>query len=93
MPLAYLTGEQEFWGLALSVDERVLVPRPDTEILVERALECLQRPQPIRYADLIALDLGTGSGAIALAMAHERPRRAHSRLRCQHRLSGCRRSQ
>ena len=73
VPLAYLTGEQEFWGLALSVDERVLVPRPDTEILVERALECLQEASaPADTGDLMALDLGTGSGAIALAMAHER---------------------
>ena len=67
-PMAYLTGWQEFFGLALQVDPRVLVPRPDTETLVEWALQAvlgLQAPQ--------MLDLGTGSGAIALALAHARP--------------------
>ena len=67
-PMAYLTGWQEFFGLTLQVDDRVLVPRPDTETLVEWALQAvlgLQAPQ--------ILDLGTGSGAIALALAHARP--------------------
>ena len=73
MPLAYLTGEQEFWGLALSVDERVLVPRPDTEILVERALECLQEASaPSDTGNLIALDW-VRQRCHCLAMAHERP--------------------
>ena len=73
MPLAYLTGEQEFWGLSLSIDARVLVPRPDTEILVECALECLpDAPASTQARALQALDLGTGSGAIALAIAQER---------------------
>lgn len=67
-PLAYLTGEKEFWSLPLKVDASVLVPRPETERLVEAALEC----GPAREA-LAALDLGTGSGAIALALAQERP--------------------
>ena len=72
-PLAYLTGEQEFWGLSLSIDARVLVPRPDTEILVECALECLpDAPASTQARALQALDLGTGSGAIALAIAQER---------------------
>lgn len=67
-PVAYLVGEQEFHGLSLKVDARVLVPRPDTETLVEWALEVLQgSPKPR------VLDLGTGSGAIALAVQHARP--------------------
>ena len=66
-PVAYLTGEKGFWSLTLKVTPAVLVPRPETELLVEWALEILQgRPQP-RVADL-----GTGSGAIALAIAVER---------------------
>lgn len=67
-PLAYLVGEKEFFGLMLQVDRRVLVPRPDTETLVEWALEVLrERPAPS------LVDLGTGSGAIALAIASRRP--------------------
>ncbi|MFT4191161.1 MAG: peptide chain release factor N(5)-glutamine methyltransferase [Comamonas sp.] len=62
-PLAYLVGHQAFFGLRLQVDARVLIPRPDTETLVEWALETLaERPAPR------AIDLGTGSGAIALAI-------------------------
>ena len=67
-PVAYLVGEKEFHGLGLQVDARVLVPRPDTETLVEWALQCLQG----RTAPTV-LDLGTGSGAIALAIGHARP--------------------
>jgi release factor glutamine methyltransferase len=67
-PLAYIVGRKEFFGLALQVDARVLVPRPDTETLVDWALECLKTPgMPPAPA---VLDLGTGSGAIALAIAH-----------------------
>ncbi|MET3391940.1 MULTISPECIES: peptide chain release factor N(5)-glutamine methyltransferase [unclassified Variovorax] len=67
-PVAYLLGEKEFHGLALQVDARVLVPRPDTETLVEWALQCLEGQAAPRV-----LDLGTGSGAIALALQHARP--------------------
>jgi release factor glutamine methyltransferase len=69
VPLAYLTGEREFHGLSLAVGPGVLVPRPETELLVAWALEQLQaRPAPE------VVDLGTGSGAIALALAGAWPR-------------------
>ncbi len=67
VPLAYLTGEREFCGLALQVGPEVLIPRPETEGLVEWALELLPAGQPCDVADL-----GTGSGAIALAVAARR---------------------
>jgi release factor glutamine methyltransferase len=66
-PLAYITGTREFWTLELRVTRDVLVPRPETELLVERALALCTAPSA-RVADL-----GTGSGAIALALAAERP--------------------
>jgi len=67
-PLAYITGHKEFFGLDLLVDARVLVPRPDTETLVEWALELQSAASPVRV-----VDLGTGSGAIALALQHSCP--------------------
>jgi len=67
-PVAYLTGQKEFFGLALQVDARVLVPRPETETLVEWSLQALGG----RTAPSV-VDLGTGSGAIALAIQSARP--------------------
>jgi release factor glutamine methyltransferase len=68
-PLAYLVGRQEFFGLTLAVDPRVLIPRPDTETLVNWALTLL----PAAPSSAKVLDLGTGSGAVALALKHARP--------------------
>lgn len=69
VPLAYLTGKREFWSMTLRVTDATLIPRPDTETLVEQALARIPRDADWRIADL-----GTGSGAIALAIARERPR-------------------
>ena len=68
VPLAYITGSKEFWSLELQVSPATLVPRPETELLVELALREIPRE-----AEWQILDLGTGSGAIAVAIASERP--------------------
>jgi release factor glutamine methyltransferase len=68
-PVAYLTGHREFWSLDLQVTSAVLIPRPETELLVEQALRRIPQTGEFRIADL-----GSGSGAIAAAIATERPR-------------------
>jgi len=68
-PIAYLIGHREFWSLDFEVNPAVLVPRPETELVVEVSLERLAAGAPCRV-----LDVGTGSGAIAVAIAAERPR-------------------
>ncbi|MHB8345857.1 MAG: peptide chain release factor N(5)-glutamine methyltransferase [Acidiferrobacterales bacterium] len=68
-PIAYLTGRREFWSLDLKVTSQTLIPRPETELLVELALARIPHEAAWNIADL-----GTGSGAVALALAHERPR-------------------
>jgi release factor glutamine methyltransferase len=70
-PVAYIVGQKEFWSLDFRVNPAVLIPRPETECLVEAALDYL--PAPGNAAKVDVLELGTGSGAIITALAHERP--------------------
>lgn len=67
-PVAYILGHRDFYGRRFSVTPDVLIPRPDTETLVDHALDCIPADQPFRV-----LDIGTGSGAIAVTIAAERP--------------------
>jgi release factor glutamine methyltransferase len=67
-PVAYLVGQRGFWNLDLKSDRRALIPRPDTEVIVEEVLERIPED-----ADLTLVDVGTGTGAIALALKSERP--------------------
>jgi release factor glutamine methyltransferase len=71
-PVARILGTREFWGLPLQLSAATLVPRPDTETVVELALEMLQAPRPLIHQSRIA-DIGTGSGAILLALLSELP--------------------
>ena len=70
-PIAYILGEKEFWSLPLNVSEGTLIPRPDTEILVEKALQVALEKLEKNPPHFRILDLGTGTGAIALALASE----------------------
>jgi release factor glutamine methyltransferase len=76
-PVQYITGRREFWSLEFIVDRRVLIPRPETELLVETALEKIQSGGDLRDASPFVLDLGTGAGPIAIALAKEVP---HARI-------------
>lgn len=72
-PIAYIIGYQEFWGLKFAVNEHTLIPRADTEIIVEKTLFLLKKYPRGSILPLKILDLGTGSGAIICALKHENP--------------------
>jgi release factor glutamine methyltransferase len=72
-PLQYITGTREFWSLDFFVDHRVLIPRPETELLVELALDGCRELMRGGISALRVLELGTGSGAVAVSLAHELP--------------------
>lgn len=75
MPVAYITGKRDFWTLSLTTSPHTLIPRPDTEVLVEQVLECIneQSATGLFPKNLAICDLGTGTGAIALSLAYELP--------------------
>jgi release factor glutamine methyltransferase len=68
-PVAYITGEKEFWSLLFEVNRDVLIPRPETECLIEEVLKCYSR----EAGHLRVIDIGTGSGAIGVVLAEELP--------------------
>jgi len=72
LPAQYITGHQEFWGIDFIVSPQVLIPRPETEHVVERALQLLRDPRA-RFVNPHIADVGTGSGCIAVALAKETP--------------------
>jgi release factor glutamine methyltransferase len=76
-PVAYILGEREFWGLPFMVNKAVLIPRPESELIVEEALRFLKGRSSVKL-----LDLGTGSGCLAVAIAHELRTQGVSDLRC-----------
>jgi release factor glutamine methyltransferase len=83
-PVAYIRGLKEFYGLVLSVDSRALIPRPETELLVELGLERIrrlltERPRPVGSAPLVVWDVATGSGAVCVALAVEARRHRYDR--------------
>ena len=82
-PVAYIRGIKEFHGLAFSVDARALIPRPETELLVDLGIERLtwlltERPRPADAPPLLAWDVATGSGAVVIALAVEARRRGYA---------------
>ena len=73
-PMAYVMGHKEFYGLDLEVGPAVLIPRPETELLVGKAISASRKLLAAKNRDLLAVDLGTGSGAVAIALAVHQPR-------------------
>ena len=70
-PIQYITGKQEFWSLEFEVDKRVLIPRPETELLVEQVISLYRKKESFQNHSPRILDMGTGSGAIAISIARE----------------------
>ena len=78
-PTQYILGEQEFWSIPFRVEPGVLIPRPETELLVEEALAAVKGLGPAAQADVRIADVGTGTGCIAVALARELPKAHVSR--------------